>query len=109
MARASKRICPRCRQPYAGRCEKCGRRRPGEQQRPSAAKRMYGREWRKRRAEYLRENPLCVECKKEGIIRAATVVDHIIPHRGDPVLFWDESNWQALDATCHNSKTGSGQ
>jgi hypothetical protein len=21
-------------------------------------------------------------------------LDHIIPHKGDPVLFWDEKNWQ---------------
>ncbi|WP_295219971.1 HNH endonuclease signature motif containing protein, partial [Ruminococcus sp.] len=38
---------------------------------------------------------------------AATVVDHIIPHRGDPHLMWDESNWQALCKSCHDWKTGS--
>lgn len=36
---------------------------------------------------------------------AATVVDHIIPHRGDQKLFWDRSNWQALCKSCHDSKT----
>ncbi|HEX9813297.1 MAG TPA: hypothetical protein VGA88_14575 [Burkholderiales bacterium] len=30
-------------------------------------------------------------------------VDHKIPHNGDPVLFWDESNWQGLCDNCHNS------
>jgi 5-methylcytosine-specific restriction protein A len=35
----------------------------------------------------------------------ATVVDHIIPHRGDPTLFWDESNWQPLCKKCHDQKT----
>ena len=33
----------------------------------------------------------------------ATVVDHIIPHRNDPVRFWDMANWQPLCARCHNS------
>jgi 5-methylcytosine-specific restriction protein A len=33
------------------------------------------------------------------------VVDHIIPHRGDQALFWDEENWQPLCLVCHNAKT----
>lgn len=35
----------------------------------------------------------------------AEVVDHIVPHRGDGKLFWDEGNWQALCKNCHDSKT----
>ncbi|WP_456297628.1 HNH endonuclease signature motif containing protein [Kineothrix alysoides] len=35
----------------------------------------------------------------------ATVVDHVIPHRGDPILFWDKRNWQPLCKTCHDKKT----
>jgi hypothetical protein len=35
----------------------------------------------------------------------ATVVDHIIPHTGDPELFWDVDNLQGLCDPCHNSKT----
>ena len=42
---------------------------------------------------------------KEGRYRKATVVDHIIPHRGDDALFWDQSNWQALCKKCHDKKT----
>ena len=33
------------------------------------------------------------------------LLDHIIPHRGNPVLMWDESNWQALCKPCHDKKT----
>jgi len=40
---------------------------------------------------------------KRGRFELATVVDHIIPHRGDLGLFWDEENWQSLCGTCHNS------
>lgn len=36
---------------------------------------------------------------------AATVVDHIIPHRGNEELFWDEDNWQGLCKRCHDRKT----
>jgi 5-methylcytosine-specific restriction protein A len=38
-------------------------------------------------------------------VTVATVVDHILPHRGDRVLFWDRSNWQALSKKCHDRKT----
>lgn len=31
------------------------------------------------------------------------VADHIIPHRGDPALFWDMSNLQTLTKQCHDS------
>src|SRR4051812_48913924 len=30
------------------------------------------------------------------------VGDHIIPHRGDPDLFWDEDNVQTLFKPCHD-------
>lgn len=34
----------------------------------------------------------------------ATVVDHVIPHRGDQALFWDTSNWQPLCRRCHDGR-----
>lgn len=51
------------------------------------------------------EHPLCEECKKNGAVKAATVVDHALPHKGNEDLFWDESNWQALCKECHDKKT----
>ena len=42
---------------------------------------------------------------KTNKVTAATVVDHVIPHKGDKALFWDTSNWQAMCAPCHSSKT----
>ena len=47
----------------------------------------------------------CVQCAKQGKYVRATVVDHIIPHRGDQKLFWDQNNWQALCKSCHDKKT----
>ncbi|WP_367142722.1 hypothetical protein [Desulfosporosinus sp.] len=32
-------------------------------------------------------------------------MDHIIPHRGDKALFWDESKWQPHCKRCHDRKT----
>lgn len=69
----------------------------------SSSERGYDHRWRKERNEYLRLNPLCVMCDAEGRIKAATVVDHKIPHRGDMVLFWDKSNWQSLCKKHHDS------
>ena len=51
------------------------------------------------------ENPFCVKCYEEGHITMATVVDHIVPHRGDQKLFWDRGNWQPLCEHHHNVKT----
>lgn len=69
----------------------------------SSTQRGYGYRWQKARAAYLAENPLCVYCRRIGRVEAATVVDHIKPHRGDEQLFWDEGNWQPLCASCHSS------
>lgn len=76
--------------------------------RESAAERGYDKKWEKARKVFLRKYPLCVVCMKEGKLTPATVVDHIIPHRGDKRLFWDEGNWQPLCKTHHDKKTGLG-
>ena len=65
------------------------------------------------RRDYLNElsqrrDTILAAIEEQGKLTPATVVDHIIPHRGDKKLFWDERNWQALCESCHNHKTGSG-
>lgn len=74
-------------------------------ERKSANARGYDSRWRKSRKRFLNANPLCVECLKVDRLVEATVVDHIIPHRGDKKLFCDENNWQALCKSCHDRKT----
>lgn len=78
-----------------------------DSKRRSAAKRGYGYKWRLAREAFLRQHPICEcdECKRLGRILPAEVVDHIIPHRGDPALFWDTSNWRAMSKRCHDRKT----
>lgn len=73
--------------------------------RESANTRGYSSKWRKARANYLLHHPLCIECERQGRYVQATVVDHMIPHKGDKKLFWDTSNWQPLCKRCHDQKT----
>ncbi|WP_084794204.1 HNH endonuclease signature motif containing protein [Pseudoponticoccus marisrubri] len=68
--------------------------------RPSAARRGYSSAWRKARAAFLTLYPICAH---PGCTAPATVVDHIIPHRGDHALFWDRSNWQPLCQRHHDA------
>ena len=65
--------------------------------------RGYGYKWQKARERFLREHPLCCYCERIGRVTLATVVDHVVPHKGDESLFWDESNWQPLCKPCHDS------
>ena len=75
-----------------------------EKERPSAAQRGYDYRWQKYyRTKFLQAHPLCVnftECHN-----VAVLVDHIKPHCGDPVLFWDPENHQQMCKPCHDRKT----
>lgn len=72
------------------------------EKRTSSAERGYNGRWQKARATFLRSHPLCCNCATLGITTAATVVDHITPHKGDQSLFWDVANWQPLCKPCHD-------
>lgn len=71
--------------------------------RQTSAQRGYNNKWRKASKTWLRTHPLCVLHEQLGQIVSATLVDHIVPHRGDQELFWDKANWQGLCKTCHDS------
>ena len=90
-----------------GRCDRHKRveARQLDQQRGTAHERGYGYRWQQAREGYLRSHPLCVAHERKGQVVPATVVDHIIPHRGDMSLFWERSNWQPLCKPCHDFKT----
>lgn len=72
--------------PSGGRCP-CQAKRDAERKarfdktRPNSSQRGYNREWAKARKAFLALHPYCRRCGK-----LATVVDHIIPHRGDQTL-----------------------
>ncbi len=71
-----------------------------EAMRESAHGRGYTSRWRRYSKNRRKYHPLCERCG-----HPAQVTDHIIPHKGDMVLFWDGSNHQSLCKKCHDTKT----
>jgi hypothetical protein len=68
--------------------------------------------WRKLRQSLLAEQPYCTHCHylqlltKDTLgLRFAGIVDHKLPWRYYPDLFWQEENLQPLCWRCHNQKT----
>jgi len=88
--------------------------------RGTSTQRGYGYRWQVRAARFLTQFPLCgmrynglppvmSQCRDEHRLTEATQVDHVVPHRGDQALFWDElGNWQALCASCGAKKSKAG-
>lgn len=74
----------------------------------------YGSRWVRLSTAFLKQYPFCVWClvhgkMNEGAIeypsskQRSLVIDHIVPHRGDSRLFWDQENWQTLCRyPCHD-------
>lgn len=71
--------------------------------RKSARDRGYTHAWEKARARFLHLHPTCSMCAAAGRLTPATVVDHVVPHKGDPAKFWSEDNWQSLCKLHHDS------
>jgi len=94
-------------------------RRTLERRRGDRYARGYTHEWSKRALLFRQRFPLCgmrpggrvpvmSQCYDEGRLTAAEQVDHVVPHKGDMDLFWDEDNWQALCASCGGRKSAAG-
>jgi len=111
MPLAPKRPCttPRC--PEFQPCPKHSRQY--DRERGSAAHRGYDHRWRKYRRWFMRQvdcecgrnHALCEHCQREGRLTLTFAVDHIVPHRGDPDLFWSHDNHSGLCESHHNSKS----
>ncbi|MCB1499724.1 MAG: HNH endonuclease [Bauldia sp.] len=71
--------------------------------RGSARERGYTVQWEKAAAAFKRAHPLCLGCEAVGLVEPATVVDHIVPHRGDQALFWDPANRQPACGWHHSA------
>lgn len=57
--------------------------------------------WKRVRRNFLYKNPLCEECLKVGIIKAAELVHHRIPIKNGGAEY-DYSNLEAICHECHN-------
>lgn len=117
------RLCRNTTASASGYCETCEPKAEAERRakeadrnkaRGSATERGYGIKWQRARAAYLKKlvlqqqlrvYPCCELCLKKGVITEATIVDHVVPHKGDKQKFWDAKNWQGLCARCHAVKT----
>jgi 5-methylcytosine-specific restriction protein A len=73
-----------------------------DSQRGTSTERGYDSMWQRNSKQFLKENPLCDECYKHKRLTPATVVHHIIDHKGNDELFWNKDNWQALCKVCHD-------
>jgi 5-methylcytosine-specific restriction protein A len=71
-----------------------------DKKRGSPTARGYDYKWQQYRIEFLKRNPQCVVCGAPS-----TIVDHVIPHKGNKGLFWTRFNHQALCKSCHDRKT----
>jgi 5-methylcytosine-specific restriction protein A len=101
---------PHCRRLV--RSAHCAEHTRQADQRPNVdIRRWYHTErWFALRREVLRADPYCGPCLAEGLGAVpARHVDHRVPHRGDPALFWDRANLQGLCPSHHSAKTGKGQ
>jgi 5-methylcytosine-specific restriction enzyme A len=74
-----------------------------DQRRGTATSRGYGVEWQRARLQHLSVNPLCVCCLANGVVEPATMVDHVIPHKGNMNVFWNSADWQSLCDWCHKA------
>ncbi len=88
-----------------GICSQCGSR-SGADKRASAAKRGYGGTWRRVRRMVLNEQPLCVECQRNGRVTIATDVHHVTPLRDGGENAAD--NLEPLCHSCHSRVTARG-
>jgi len=61
--------------------------------RGSARVRGYGAAWDDVSAGFRRQHPLCPGCEAVGLITPTEVTDHVEPHKGDPVKFWNADMW----------------
>lgn len=62
--------------------------------------------WRARRAEQLAREPLCARHLKRGDVVAATVANHVTPHRGDWALFIG-GKLESVCKPCHDGEVQS--
>ena len=69
---------------------------------PESRKR-YGYQWKKIRARFLNQHPLCEMCRRQGRYTAATEVHHIKPLAEGGTN--DFNNLMALCKPCHSSIT----
>ena len=80
--------------------------RAADARRATPAERGYDARWRRLRAWYIRQHPLCEDCLEEGIVCATAIeVDHILPISVRADMRLDASNLRSRCHMHHRRKT----
>ena len=58
--------------------------------------------WQKIRKQHMDQHPLCVMCEADGKIVLAKICDHVVPHRGNEIMFY-AGPFQSLCKLHHDS------
>lgn len=62
--------------------------------------------WQELRLQIFERDGFTCQRKGCGVLvgdTAQLVCDHVKPHRGSPLLFWDQANLQTLCKPCHDA------
>jgi 5-methylcytosine-specific restriction enzyme A len=86
----------------AGNISRREANRSYDARRGSARERGYSARWDRASAGHLRNHPLCRYCDLVGEVTAATLTDHLYPHRGDQAVFWNCDYWISCCKPCHD-------
>lgn len=86
----------------AGNISRSESRKASDARRGSARERGYTSAWDRASRGHRRSSPLCRYCELVDEVAAATVTDHLYPHRGDQELFWNRTYWVSSCASCHD-------
>lgn len=70
--------------------------------RGSARERGYGAAWDKASIGFRRSHPLCLGCEAVGRFTPSEVTDHVEPHKGNQIKFWNTERWQPACAWHHD-------
>ncbi len=98
----------RCTQVSIAHSSMCADHAPVPKQAPSReGLRQYKTSaWSSIRQAQLSRQPLCQGCKDRGLIRAASVVDHVWPWRSIGQHAFRANRFQSCCHECHSVKTG---
>jgi 5-methylcytosine-specific restriction protein A len=96
-------------------CDRCGRggkraaNREYDARRGTRTERGYDNRWLRFAKQYLRANPLCVDCQTEGRVGAASEVHHLEKLSERPDLKYEPSNLAGLCKQHHSKRTSRGE
>ena len=89
--------------PYCGEHKQSIERQYNRYLRDPDTNKRYGRAWKKLRARFLLQHPLCEQCGSEGRLTPAEEVHHILSLASGGTN--DEGNLMALCKSCHSKIT----